>query len=175
MKAYRNLQLMGFLLFISGLMGTLLGFISMSNSALLGPVFLAMGVIFAAAGTFKSKEYCNRNLYMIIVAAAIAALLIGEYLFAPAQNRLIFFILTVMMAISFVVMSYFLLIPEKNYTRKEKIWSWSASILFVVALYGMLAVICDNFITILAIGLFATIMLVILTLIGRRRIQKAQN
>lgn len=173
MKAYKNLQLIGFLLFIFGLIGTLQGLISMSNSSILGPVFLAMGVIFAAAGTFRSKEYYNRNLYMIIVAVAIAALLIGEYIFAPAQNRLIFFIFTAVLAVSFVGMSYFILIPEESQTRKEKIGSWSALSLFAVAFYGLLAVIYNDFIKSLGLGLFVVVVFVISRLIHRKRALKA--
>jgi uncharacterized membrane protein YfhO len=57
---------------------------------------------------------------VIIVAAALAVMLFGEYIFAPAQNRLLFFIFTVILAIALSGMSYFTLTPEKPIRDKKR-------------------------------------------------------
>lgn len=110
---------------------------------------------------------------MIIVAVAIAVMLFWEYIFAPAQNRLIFFILAAILAIAFFGISYSMLNPEKSRTGKEKILSRITLILFILAFNGLMAIVYNDFIMALALGAFLVIIFVISKLIHRRKVMKA--
>ncbi len=173
MKNYLSTRTAGFLFLILGLMGMLLGLISLSENSILSPVFLVLGVLFVLTDTCKSKEYCNKNLYMAIVVASIAVMLFWEYIFAPAQNRLIFYLIAAILAITFFVMSYSMLTPEKSRTGKEKKLSWIITFLFGFSLFGLMAIVYNDFVTALALGVFVVIMFVISRLIHRRRTIKA--
>ncbi|MEL7671863.1 hypothetical protein [Methanobacterium sp.] len=63
MKTYKNLQLIGFLLFISGLFGFLLSLSSLNNSSFLSPVTLAMGTIFIIAGICGNKKNTATDIF----------------------------------------------------------------------------------------------------------------
>ena len=172
MKAYEGILVSGFLLFASGLSGFLLGILSPGENSILSPVILALGVLFMVAGTFRSKKDWNRMFYWISVVLALAVMLFGEYIFAPVQNRMIFYILTAVLAVTFLGLSYFILTPEKTYTRQKKILSWSVSILFALTFYGLIAVVYSNLQVALTLGLLVVVLFVISRLIHRKRIPK---
>lgn len=158
-KKYGNLKLAGFLLVVSGLFLTLL-------HEIIGLIFLALGVMNIIIDISKNKKY-NGTFYSIILAAALAIMLILEYLLAPTQNS-IFYVLLLMMSIGTLMTLYFELTPKHSLTKKEKIISQTGVILFAISFFSLIGIIYNNFTVTLIMVAFMLIMFVIIRLIRKR-------
>lgn len=117
----------------------------------------------------KNKKY-NRTFYSIILAAALAIMLILEYLLAPTQNT-IFYVLLLMMSIGTFAAIYFSLKPKHSLTKKEKIISQTGVILFAISLFSLIGIIYNNFTVTLIMEVFMLILVAFGLLIRKRRLR----
>ena len=159
MKEYKGLKFPGIITAIAGLFWTL-------DHNSFGPVMMVFGIIITTLAIFKNKEQ-NNKLVGIIVAAALVIMLTLEYFIVPVQNTT-FYALLVIMSIGTFLTFYFSLKPQNFSTQREKILSWTGSILFSISFFGMMGIIFNNFNLSIIIGVSVLVMFVISLLIRRR-------
>lgn len=132
-----------------------------------GPIVIALGLITTISATFKSKKYCNRTIYAIIVVVILAMMLIGEYFLAPTKN-MIFYILLAIMAVPLFISAYFFLIPDRRQNKKEKILARTGITLFLMIFFLLVGVIDNDFTFSIIGGVFTLVIIGVVFLIPER-------
>lgn len=161
MKNYKGLKSSGILTALLGLLWTL------TNKSY-GPIMMAFGIIILTFYIFKDKK--QNITASMIMAATLAVMLTLEYFLVPIQNTT-FYIFLLIMSLGTFMTFYFSLKPQNLFSKREKILSWTGSLLFLVSLFGLMGLIFNNFIISLIIGAF-TLTLVVISLLIRRRMSK---
>lgn len=160
MDNYKNLRLSSIIMVILALFWTL-------GKNPMGPIFLALGLIFIIYNFFKSR---NRAFYIIIMAVILALMILGEYFLVHIQYT-IFYIFLLIMGIGIFVSFYFSLFPKYQFTKRTKILSLTGSILVIISIFGLMGIILNNFMITLILIVF-TLIAVLIGLLILRRISK---
>lgn len=159
MKIYRGLKFPGIMSVLVGLFWTL-------DHNSYGPIAIALGIIFTTLAIFKKEEH-NSNIFSIIVVAALAIMLILEYFIVQVQN-ITFYTILLIMSISTFLIFHFSLKPQNLLSQREKIISWTGSILFGISFFGVMGIIFNNFNLSIILGVSMSIMFVISLFIRKR-------
>lgn len=151
-----------------GLMNALFGLLWTLDNHSFGPIMMTFGIIIATFAIFKDKD--QNNMAVSIIAATLALMLILEYFLMPLQNTL-FYVLLLIMSIGTFLVFHFSLKPQNLLTKREKIVSWTGTILFSISLFILMGIIYSNFALSLIIGTFTLIIIIISQLIRRRKLK----
>ena len=137
------------------------------------PVFVATSLIFLLAGTFLIQDYYNLNIYRAMVGVVLAVMLIFSYLNAPAENRLTFYIIITIFALTIFYSSRDLLIrPKIPLEPRKKVSLWFTSILLAASfiVYFALFLLDGNYAIILVTLAITAVAVLIGLFISKRKI-----
>ncbi len=135
----------------------------------LGPIFLALNIPFITFDLFKNK--LNKTVSSIIMAAILAAMILGEYFWVHLHTA-IFYVPIATLSIGIWVLFYVSLIPKDQLTQRVKNLFRISIILLMVSPLALLILIYNNFIVTLAT---CAVLLIItsIILLMRRGISRA--